>query len=125
VGAVKAYRAETNIAICPPRAGSSSRSDVWDGRTGDAPVNEIGSVAFRETSVCDCLFGSDAGQRPHLERGVDLGVATLRRGQRADDVEHEGQRYRHDAGVGQREPGEVEVGEHRGLRARDGGGEDD
>ncbi len=67
------------------------------------------AVAMRDfTSVRgDRLLRADAGQRPHLEFGVDLRVTSVGRRQRADDAEDERQRNRHDARIGQREPGEV------------------
>src|SRR3954468_9703505 len=72
----------------------------------------------------DGLLCAHAGQRPHLELGIDLRVAAIRGGQRADDAENEGQRDRHDSRVGQREPGEVDARHHRGLRTRHRGRED-
>src|SRR6476469_9483078 len=73
--------------------------------------------APKSLSVGDGLLRADAGERPHLEFGVDLRVAAIGRRQRADDAEDERQRNRDDAGVGEWEPGEVEAGQHRGLRA--------
>src|SRR6476620_10986607 len=56
-------------------------------------------IPFRgcRESVGDGLLGADAGQGTHLELGVDLGIATVRRAQRADDAQDERQRDRYDA----------------------------
>src|SRR6476619_1654229 len=73
----------------------------------------------------DGLLGPDAGERPHLELGIDLRVTAVRRRQSADDAEDEGQRNRHNARIGQREPGEVHVRKDLLRPPRHRGGEDE
>src|SRR6476646_10421993 len=100
--------------------GTLNNSDPGWGRI---PPREPGN-AHRSVRG-DGLLGPDAGERPHLELGIDLRVTAVRRRQSADDAEDEGQRNRHNARIGQREPGEVHVRKHRCLRTRHRGGEDD
>src|SRR5689334_20565132 len=74
-------------------------------RTVQAPSD----AAVVRTSVC-----SGAGQGPHLQFRVLAGVGGLLGEQGAYGAEQESDRDGDDAGVLQREPVEVGVGEHRG-----------